>query len=244
MTQETVVLSRPDGHTMQASLFLPEASRYPAPAVVVVFDVFGTTPDLNRIAGRFVQQGYGVLIPDLFDRPEPKLLCVLRALRSVARGTGREFDDIEVGRKYLATRSEVDSGKIAIAGFCMGGGFAILLAASGTFKVSAPFYGDVPKDIAALRGACPTIASYGERDRASLINAGQRLKRSLEQLDVPHDIKFYPDAGHGFMNRNTGFIAEKILPNLPVHVGYHHVSAEDAWQRLFSFFDKHLNSSE
>src|SRR5262249_11020723 len=148
---------------------LPERVERPVPAVVVIFDVFGMTADLNRIAGRFVEEGYGVIIPDLFDRPELKLVCVVRALRSSLRGSGREYADIELAREYLASRSDVDSAKIAITGFCMGGGFAIVLAGQGLFKVSAPFYGEVPNEAETLRGSCPVVASYGARDSAAMV---------------------------------------------------------------------------
>ena len=91
-----------------------------------------------------------------------------------------------------------------------------------------------------LRGSCPVVASYGEKDSAAMVESGRRLQSHLEQLGIPHDVKFYPEAGHSFMNRNTGFLGEKVAPHLPMHAEYHHESAEDAWRRLFSFFDKYL----
>src|SRR5262249_51793661 len=178
---------------------------------------------------------------DLCVRREPRLMCVVRALRASVRGSGRELEDIDVARNYLVERPEVDSRRIAITGFCMGGGFAIVLAGRGLFKVSAPFYGEVPKDAEAVRGSCPVVASYGERDRAAMVESGRRLRSHLEQLGVPHDVKIYPDAGHSFMNRNTGFLAEKIAPHLPMHSEYHHESAEDAWRRVFAFFRTYLS---
>jgi hypothetical protein len=81
LQHETVVPTRRNGQQMHARFFLPERARRPVPAVVVIFDVFGMTADLNRIAGRFAEEGYGVIIPDLFDRPELRLACVVRARR-------------------------------------------------------------------------------------------------------------------------------------------------------------------
>jgi carboxymethylenebutenolidase len=240
MKQETLALARPNNSSMRAELFLPDSQAPPAPAVVLIFDVFGITPDLARIAGRFVAEGYAVIVPDIFDHPGPKFFCVVSAIRSSMRGEGREFEDIELARKYLLSRSEIDPGKIAIAGFCLGGGFAILLANSGAYKVSAPFYGEVPKSIDKLRGSCPMVASYGLRDTGSMVKSGKRLEGFLNELNIPHDVKFYPDAGHGFMHHNTGFLAEKIAPHLPIHAEYHEASAEDAFCRIFSFFKTHL----
>jgi len=241
MKQEEIPLRRADGSTMRTRLYLAEGFPQPMPAVVVIFDVFGMTHDLDRVAARFAAEGYCVLIPDLFDHPGPRIFCVVSAVRSAMRGTGREFDDIKVARDYLNSRPEIDSQRVAIAGFCLGGGFAIVLGSSGMYKVSAPFYGEVPRKIDALRGSCPMVASYGQRDRPSMVQSAHRLEAFLEELQVPHDLKIYPDAGHSFMNRHTGFLAEKIAPHLPMHSEYHEPSAEDAWRRLFSFFAVHLN---
>jgi carboxymethylenebutenolidase len=241
--QETIALRRGDGSAMRAGFYLPDSAVRPVPAVVVIFDIFGMTPDLSRIASRFAGNGYAAIIPDLYDHPGPRLFCVARAVRSSMRGRGPEFEDIELARRYLAGRAEVDGQRIAITGFCLGGGFAILLAARGGYRVSAPFYGEVPNEIEAVRGSCPVVASYGERDAARMVRAGKRLETFLTTLGIPHDVKFYAKAGHSFMNRNTGFFAEKISPRLPMHAKYDHESSEDAWRRIFAFFEKHLNGA-
>jgi carboxymethylenebutenolidase len=241
--QETIALKRRDGSAMRAEFFLPDSVAHPAPAVVIIFDVFGMTADLNRIAKRFAENGYAAIIPNLYDHPGLKFLCVVSAVRSSMRGSGREFEDIELARDYLSARAEVDAQRIAITGFCLGGGFAILLAARGGYKASAPFYGEVPKEIEALRGSCPMIASYGELDAPRLVEAGRRLEKFLTTLQIPHDVKFYAQAGHSFMNRNTGFLAERVSPHLPMHARYDHESSEDSWRRIFAFFEQHLNSA-
>lgn len=241
MRQTDVSIRRADGSAMDAMYCLPDTVQPQGlPAVLVIFDVFGMTADLVRIAGRFVERGYAVLVPNLYDRPELRLMCVVRAVRSVLRGSGREFDDLRAAREFLGARKEIDASRIAVTGFCMGGGFAVYLGASGLYRVTAPFYGETPKSIEALRGSCPVIASFGGRDSSRMMAAGQRLQSHLTELGVPHDLKVYPEAGHSFMNRNTGFLAEKVAPHLSMHAEYHEASAEDAWRRLFSFFDEHM----
>jgi carboxymethylenebutenolidase len=123
----------------------------------------------------------------------------------------------------------------------MGGGFALLAAPRG-FDASAPNYGPLPEgDLEGfLRGACPVVASYGARDRG-LKGAAGTVEAVLTDLDVPHDVKEYPDAAHGFLNRvNLG----PFSPLARVGgFGYHHPSAEDAWGRILRFFDTHLRSA-
>jgi carboxymethylenebutenolidase len=243
MRQTTLAIPRDDGSSMKGMYCLPEAVPAPLPAVLMIFDVFGMTADVSRIAGRFVEKGYAVLVPDLYDRPEARAMCVVRTLRSLLRGSGRAFDDLKAARESLGARAEVDASRIAVTGFCMGGGFAVLLGATGLYKVSAPFYGITPQHSEKLRGTCPVVASFGGRDSKRMLEAGQRLEAHLTELKVPHEVKFYPEAGHSFMNRNTGFLAEKVFPHLSMHAEYHEASAEDAWQRIFSFFDMHMNAA-
>jgi carboxymethylenebutenolidase len=120
----------------------------------------------------------------------------------------------------------------------MGGAFALLCAPRG-FTAAAVNYGEVPDDaVDRLAGACPIVASYGARDR-TLSGRAERLERALTELGVEHDIKEYPGAGHSFMNRiNFGALAMPVVKFVGFH--YHHPSAQDAWQRIFKFFDTHL----
>lgn len=106
------------------------------------------------------------------------------------------------------------------------------------FAVASVNYGEVPADAEeALAGACPIVASYGARDRLMHSHV-PRLESALRTLDVPHDVKEYPDAGHSFLNRpNLG----PFGPVLKIAgAGYHHPSAEDAWRRILTFFADHL----
>lgn len=86
------------------------------------------------------------------------------------------------------------------------------------------------------------VASYGLCDSGSMVKSGKRLEGFLNELNIPHDVKFYAGAGHGFMHHNSGFLAEKIAPHLPIHAEYHEASSEDAFRRIFQFFKTHLNA--
>ena len=121
----------------------------------------------------------------------------------------------------------------------MGGGFALLTAARG-FDASAPNYGVLPKDLdATLAGACPMVASYGAKDRG-IRGAAPKLEAALTRAGVVHDVKEYPDAGHSFLNRHH---FGPFGPLIRVAgVGYHGPSAEDGWQRILRFFNRHLRA--
>ena len=118
----------------------------------------------------------------------------------------------------------------------MGGAFALLLARTGLYKVSAPFYGKPPE----LPRSCPVVASFGGRD-LGLRGAAEKLTADLEALDVPHDVKAYPEAGHSFFTRTPGLIGA-VVRTLPIHAEYHEPSAADAYRRIIAFFREHLDA--
>jgi carboxymethylenebutenolidase len=163
---------------------------------------------------------------------------VIATVQASRSGRGSAYEDIETARRWLVERDDC-TGRVGVIGFCMGGGFALLSAPRYEFGVASVNYGDVPKDaVGQLRGACPIVASYGRRDRR-LRGDAERLEATLTELGVPHDVKEYPDAGHSFLNRiNVGplFVPLVRLAGFD----YHHPSAEDAWRRIFTFFDQYL----
>jgi carboxymethylenebutenolidase len=208
----------------------------PWPGVVVLHEAFGLTEDIKRQADRFCENGYLALAPDLYAWGNTAR-CLTATLRSMFRGQGRALDDVQGARRCLAERDDC-TGAIGVIGFCMGGGLALLVSPEG-FAAAAPNYGDVPRRPAEqLRGACPIVASYGYRDRR-LRGSGDKLDAVLTELGVEHDVKEYATAKHGFLFEHTG----KTGWTEPLMVQYDAAAADDAWQRIFTFFDKQLKES-
>lgn len=221
--------------TLPGILTLPEGAAGPVPALVMIYEAFGMTDEMRRVARDLAAEGYAVLIPDLFARGRIRPLCVASALRTTMRGVGPELDDLEAARRWLADRPEVDATRIGTIGFCLGGSFALLLARTGLYKVSAPFYGqkvDLPR-------SCPVVASYGGRD-LSTRGYPQQLAAQLDAMDVPNDVVTYPEAGHSFFTRTPRLLGA-VLARTPIHAEYHAASAADAHRRIVAFFREHLD---
>jgi carboxymethylenebutenolidase len=202
------------------------------PGVVVVHDAFGMSDDIRRNARRFADNGYLAIAPDLFSRGG-YVRCVRTVLRSMAQRSGEAVDDLQAARALLAARPDC-TGKVGIAGFCMGGGFALVMGTKG-FDVSAPFYPSIARDYRFLdEGSCPVVASFGRKDPLNIGN-GPRLHDALERTNVPNDIKVYPGVGHSFANELSGQPILRI-----VGFGYDAAATDDAYRRVFAFFGEHL----
>ncbi|MCW2622167.1 MAG: carboxymethylenebutenolidase, partial [Frankiales bacterium] len=188
------------GTQLRAHLATPALGEGPWPGVVVIHEAFGLTDDIRVSTDRFGDAGYVAVAPDLFSHGGA-IRCLKSTFAALVSGSGRAVDDIEATRAWTARRADC-TGKVGVIGFCMGGGFALVVANKG-FDASAPAYGQLPKDLdAALAGACPVVASYGGKDRG-LKGAAGTLERHLTAAGVPHDVKEYAAAGHSFMNRDN-----------------------------------------
>ncbi|OLT25912.1 dienelactone hydrolase [Nocardiopsis sp. CNR-923] len=208
----------------------------PWPGVVLAHEAYGVDEQMRGHADRLAELGYLTIVPDLYS--EGGLVrCVVRVMRALSAGRGRAFTDIAAGRAWLLEQPEC-TGRIGVVGFCMGGGFAIATAPS--FDAAAPHYGVTPYDVhAAVRGACPTVASYGAKDRM-VPGGAAKLRAALEEAGVVNDVKEYPEAGHSFMNEAPNGPRSLQLVLRAFGVRRDTGSAADAWRRLDAFFTEHL----
>lgn len=217
-----------------ARLWRPDADG-PFPGVVFLSEAFGLTAEMERLAKMVASWGYIVLAPDLFAQGT-WLGCLRRLIRDLRRGGGGTAETLRRARTFLADQPSVDAARLGVLGFCLGGGYALLLARHELFEVAAAFYGEAP---ARMDGACPVVASYGGRDRIVTPSAA-KLRAELERQGVEHDIKVYPDAGHSFMNDAPNPVLGFIAGVLPVHAGYNAPVAADATARVRRFLAGHL----
>ena len=203
----------------------------------MVHEVFGIDDAMRAQITRLASAGYVVLMPDLFSRGGARK-CLTATFKALTAGQGQAFDDVEAAKQFVLARPDTTE-KVGVIGFCMGGGFALLLASRG-YDASSVNYGMMPKDLdAVLSGACPIIGSFGAKD-GQLKGAAAQLDAALTAANIAHDVKEYPEAGHAFMNPHQagGPVFGTLLritgakPNPE--------AAADAWQRIEKFFAQHL----
>ncbi|MEO0024017.1 MAG: hypothetical protein RL196_458 [Actinomycetota bacterium] len=216
-----------------------QAAEGPRPGVVMVHEVFGIDDVMRAQMTRLAEAGYVVIMPDLFSRGGARK-CLTATFRALANGHGQAFEDIEAAKQMLLARPDTTD-KVGVIGFCVGGGFALVLANRG-YDASSINYGMLPKDIdAVLDGACPIVGSFGAKD-AQLKGSAKRLEVGLQARGIAHDVKEYANSGHAFMNPKqaggpffgTLLRISGAKPNP--------ADAKDAWSRIETFFAEHLTN--
>ncbi len=217
---------------------VPPEGEGPWPGLVLVHEVFGLDDAMLGHADRLAGMGYLVLAPDLLDHGR-RVVCLARTMTALRRGRGQAFDDLKSARAALLADPS-SNGSVGVIGFCLGGGFALVLAGQPGWDAVAANYGALPPDLTALDGACPVVASYGGRDRY-LRGAASTLETALTERGVAHDVKEYAGAGHSFLNEvdtSPWYLAP--MTRLVMHVGPDPVASRDAWARIGEFLGRHL----
>lgn len=235
--QAEVMIPTPDGQ-MPAFLYTPaEPDRMPA--VLLLMEAFGVTSHIRNVAARIANEGYVVLVPDLYYRELPNNKFgydeVEQGMAMMYRldfGKSME-DDIKAALAYVKSRSDVSPDRVGVTGFCLGGGLTFLTACklSDAIAAAAPFYGMVLDEwIEAVANIMvPVYLFFGGADPFIPLNRVRQIESRFKELGLAYTLKVYPDAGHGF------FCHERS--------SYNRLAAEDAWRELTCFFHKHLQES-
>jgi carboxymethylenebutenolidase len=209
----------------------------PWPGIVVLHDIGGLSEDIRNQTRWLAREGFLSAAPNLCFRGRMK--CLFAIARDLKARRGPTYDDVATVRTWLV-RHEQCTGKTGVIGFCMGGGFALLLAAGHGFGAASVNYGgQLPNDAETfLARACPIVASYGAKDPWNR-GVARNLERTLAGAGIAHDVKEYREAGHSFLN-NPGTWWFKALR--VIHIGYDERAAEDARSRIINFFHQHLSA--
>lgn len=215
-----------DGQEAHGYLVAPvEGGKHPG--LIVIQEWWGLNDHIKDIAGRFAEEGYVVLAPDLFDGkvtkdPEQAAQYMQNLDQS------RALQVLNACVDFLKNEPNVNADNIGVTGFCMGGAFALLLAVDNqNIKASAPFYGDIPPDDVLKNLSAPVLFIGAENDSWITPEKMSRLKNAMDKYGKEGEVKVYSGAGHAFFNDTR--------PD-----AYNKEAAEDAWERVTRFLSEKL----
>lgn len=178
-------------------------------------------------ARALASEGYLVCTPDLYagGRSLPRLirLVIGAAVLPLRNDVLRE---LRLLIRCVRARSDVDPSRVGVIGYSMGAAYAIQLACvERSLRVAGTFCGQLPRPLDALRGSCPIVASYAQRD-PTCRGMANRLEKTLRAYGIEHDVKTYAGVAHAFYD--------------PFGPMYDAGAAEDAWIRTRAFIRRHM----
>jgi carboxymethylenebutenolidase len=210
--------------TITAYLAYPERAE-PAPAVIVIHDIYGMSDRLRPAVELLAQRGFVAIGPDLLSR---------RGGTSAVADSARRFimslhpdtvtQDLDATYAYLKTIRAVRPDRIGVIGFCWGGGQSFRYATNNPgLRAFVVCYGSGPDTAALARIKAKGFGVYAEND--ARINTGLTdLTAALQRARVDYQHQVYPGVGHAFLQTR-----EK--PEV----------ADSAWAAIERFFREQLD---
>src|SRR4051794_6013415 len=201
------------------------------PGVIVIQEWWGLDNHIADVTDRFAREGFVALAPDLYGgklaHNEEEATKYLTSI-----DVGQAAKDLSGAVDFLLAHDGVQGDKVGAVGFCMGGGFVLLLAANAGDKVGAavPFYGVGPAvEKADLSGITADVQGhYGEQDAFFPVEQAREFEEKLRKQASGEVTFYYYPAGHAFHNDENKMGS------------YDKEHAQEAWQRTVEFLKSKL----
>ena len=198
------------------------------PVIILIHEWWGLNDWVKEQAQKFASLGYDVLAVDLY---RGKVASTPDEAHELSRGLAqdRAIKDLQAAYDYMEARKDITKDRIAVVGWCMGGGYAVEFAVHNP-RLSGVVvnYGSLPTDPNDLQQiAAPILGSFGADDKGITPADVHAFEDSMKKLGKYVEIKIYPGAGHAFENPNNTN-------------GYRPEASADAWQRTTVFLRKSI----
>lgn len=230
--QEWVDVKTSMGRNIKSFVVYPEV-KDKALAVIVIHENKGLTDWVRGVADQLAEAGFIAIAPDLLSGTGPNdgdtgsfpsIDAATKAIYELP--ADQVLDDIDGVYAYVKSL-DAANGKVAVIGFCWGGGQAFNYASHNSEIAAAfPFYGSAPDMKAMASIQAPVYGFYGGND-ARITGQTPTVADQMKQAGKEYEPVVYDGAGHGFMRSGedgTGSDRDKK-------------ARAEAWARL----KKHLN---
>src|SRR5580704_10112533 len=188
--------------TVDAFVVYPEVS-HKATVVLLIHEIFGLSDWARSQADDIAAMGYIVIAPDLLSGVGPNgggtsafpdQQSIIKAVSSL--DPGAVTADLNATADY-ALRFPSANGKLAVIGFCWGGGQSFRFATNRKdLSAAFVFYGPPPKDVSGI--TAPVYGFYAGDD-ARIDATIPDTKEAMKKAGKKYDAVTYEGAGHGFM---------------------------------------------
>jgi carboxymethylenebutenolidase len=204
-----------DGSQMSAYLARPEEQSGPHPAVIVLQEIFGFTPEVKRVTELLPTIGYAGLAINYYHRTHPRLNAAYTEAgyrEAMDAATGITADslmrDVSAAAAWLNEQPFIKHGKIATWGAGFGANAAFITSSLTQLSGAICFYpthlatplpsgGEQPLEHAG-EVHIPLLVIFGEDDYYVPRNDMERIRETLTRANKEIKMQIYPGVGHSF----------------------------------------------
>ncbi len=206
--------------------FLAKPDNPNGKGLILIHEFWGLNQQMKNLASKFAEVGYSALAINLYGERVAKNVEEARAIKDSVVGF-EAVRNIQQAINYFSSL-KISAERVAVIGYCMGGGFAFKAATNGVHVgVYGIYYGQVKDDSKILSTIqSPLLGIFGGLDQSIPKSLVESFDVALTKLGKRHEIYIYDEAGHAFANEER--------PN------YNKKSADDAWRKTLSFLNKYL----
>jgi carboxymethylenebutenolidase len=191
-----------DTRTLQAFVVYPEVKEK-APVVILIHEIFGLSDWAKEMADELAAEGFIVVAPDLLSGLGPNgggssefasQDATVKAVSGLDPAV--VLEDLDSAADY-GKRIPAGNGKIAVVGFCWGGGKSFAFAAHRKdLSAAFVFYGPGPADVSTV--VAPVYGFYAGND-ARIGATVPDTTSAMKAAGKVYEPVTYDGAGHGFM---------------------------------------------
>ena len=214
---QSVILNTPTGRSVSAALAVP--AKKPAGAVMLVHEWWGLNDQIKSVAAELANQGYLALAIDLYGgkvaaKPEDAEKYMKGVVVEEARETMSTWVD------WLLKHPD-GNGKVAVIGWCFGGGMALQASLDRPTNGTVVYYGNVARtaeELKTLKG--PVLGQFANQDQWINPAMVDGFEAAMKQAGKVLEVHRY-DANHAFAN--------------PTGQNYDAEDARKAWDQTMAF---------
>ena len=224
-----------DGITFKSFYSKPLIHDKPKPLVLIIPEWWGINDYIRYRAQKIADMGYigmGVdLYGDGFNTESPKIASE-KATYFHTHGKDA-YKRFMAALRYAKTIPGVDTNKIAVMGYCFGGGIAGQLAFAGIpVKGVIIFHGDLPQEVPDTNLLkAPMLVLLGDDDKFVSTKDRETFKHNMDKMGGYFKYISYPGAKHAFTNPKSTEVGKKYKLDL----AYNEMADESSWRSLEGF---------
>lgn len=236
--KEEVVNYQVDSLTMNSYVVYDENIEGRRPAVLVIHEWWGLNDYAKMRARKLAELGYIAMAVDMYGNGQmgPDPASAEKLAMPFYMNPQKAKQHFDAAMENFKRNTIVDQTKMAVMGYCFGGGISIGIARMGAaIKGAVSFHGNlniVPANKDLLKAEI--LVCHGNADPFVPQAEVDQFRKQMDSIGAKYVFKGYDSATHAFTNPDATVMGEKF--KLPIK--YNAAADSASWNDMKEFFKR------